>query len=240
MSGVAIVTGGTRGIGRAISEALIADGMKVAAIYRGNEETAQSFRDETGHETFKFDITDLDACMSGVSEIEEKLGPVSVLVNNAGITRDGVLHKMSAENWHKVIEANLGSCFNMCRAVIPGMRERSYGRVINNSSINGQKGQFGQTNYCASKSGIIGFSRALAQESAAKGITVNVVCPGYIDTEMTAAVDPDILAGVIKQIPVGRLGKPEEIGNIVSMLASEKASFITGATIAVNGGQHMA
>ncbi len=240
MSQIAIVTGGTRGIGRAISEALIADGMKVAAIYRGNDEAAQKFRDETGQGTFKFDTTDLEGCMNGVAEIEEKLGPVSVLVNNAGITRDGVLHKMSAENWHMVIEANLGSCFNMCRAVIPGMRERGYGRVINNSSINGQKGQFGQTNYCASKAGIIGFSRALAQESAAKGITVNVVCPGYIDTEMTKAIDPDILATVVKQIPVGRLGKPEEIGNIVSMLASEKASFITGATIAVNGGQHMA
>lgn len=240
MNHVAVVTGGTRGIGRAISEALIADGMKVAAIYRGNDEAAQKFRDETGQDTFKFDTTDLEGCMKGVAEIEEKLGPVTVLVNNAGITRDGVLHKMSAENWHMVIEANLGSCFNMCRAVIPGMRERGYGRVINNSSINGQKGQFGQTNYCASKSGIIGFSRALAQESAAKGITVNVVCPGYINTEMTAAMNPDILAAVVKQIPVGRLGKPEEIGNIVSMLASEKASFITGATIAVNGGQHMA
>ena len=240
MKQVAIVTGGTRGIGRAISEALIADGMKIAAVYRGNEEAAQRFRDKTGHETFRLDLTDFEACMNGVSEIEEKLGPVTVLVNNAGITRDGVLHKMSAENWHAVIEANLGSCFNMCRSVIPGMRARGYGRVINNSSINGQKGQFGQTNYCASKSGIIGFSRALAQESAAKGITVNVVCPGYIDTEMTRAMNADILESVIKQIPVGRLGRPEEIGDIVSMLASEKASFITGATIAVNGGQHMA
>ncbi|HBR69290.1 MAG TPA: beta-ketoacyl-ACP reductase [Rhodospirillaceae bacterium] len=240
MNQVAIVTGGTRGIGRAISKALIADGMKVAAVYHGNDEAAKSFREETGHETFKFDITDLDACMSGVAEIEKKLGPVTVLVNNAGITRDGVLHKMTADSWRSVIEANLYSCFNMCRAVINGMRERGYGRIINNSSINGQKGQFGQTNYCASKSGIIGFSRALAQESAAKGITVNVVCPGYIDTEMTAVMDPQILASVVKQIPVGRLGKPEEVAGIVSMLASEKASFITGATIAVNGGQHMA
>lgn len=240
MNGVAVVTGGTKGIGLAIAKALTDDGFQVAAVYHRDKEAAQKFEKETGGRAFKFDVTDFEGCQKGVADIEEALGPVTALVNNAGITRDGVLHKMTDENWHAVIEANLSSCFHMCRAVIPGMRERGYGRVVNTSSVNGQKGQFGQTNYCASKSGIIGFSRALAQESAAKGITVNVVCPGYIDTEMTKAMNQDILEQVIKQIPVGRLGQPEEVAHVVSFLCSEKASFMTGATVAINGGLHMA
>ncbi|MAE51519.1 MAG: beta-ketoacyl-ACP reductase [Micavibrio sp.] len=239
MNGVAIVTGGTRGIGLDISKALIADGLKVAAVYHGNEDAAQKFRDETGHHAFKFDVSDYEACEKWVEQIEKDLGPVSVLVNNAGITKDGALHKMPVENWHAVIETNLTSCFNMSKAVVGGMRERGYGRIINISSINGQKGQFGQTNYSAAKAGMIGFTKALALESAAKGITVNAICPGYIETDMTAAMRQEVLDSIIRSIPAARMGKPDEIAAIVSFLASDKAGFMNGSTISANGGQYM-
>lgn len=238
-AGVAVVTGGTRGIGRAISEALIAEGYKVAAIYHGNEEAAQKFKSETGAAAFKCDVADFVSCETVIKAIESGLGPVSVLVNNAGITRDGVLHKMDPKTWHEVIETNLTSCFNMSRIVIGGMRERSFGRIVNISSINGQKGQFGQTNYSAAKAGIIGFTKALALESAAKGITVNAICPGYIETDMTASMRPEVLDSIIRQIPVARMGQPSEIAAIVAFLASEKAGFITGSTVTVNGGQYI-
>ncbi len=240
MSNVAIVTGGTRGIGLDISRALKDDGFDVVAIYHGNEDAAQKFRDETGGHAIKLDVSDFDACQKAVQDIEGKYGAVSVLVNNAGITRDGVLHKMSEVNWHDVMGTNLGSCFNMCRSVILGMRERKFGRIINISSINGQKGQFGQTNYSAAKAGMIGFTKALALESAAKNITVNAVCPGYIATDMTSAMPEEVLDTIIRQIPAMRMGKPEEIAAVVSFLTSEKAAFINGATIAANGGQYMA
>jgi acetoacetyl-CoA reductase len=238
---VAVVTGGTRGIGLSISRALIRDGHLVAAVYFGNNEAAGKFEEESKGrgKAFKFDVANYEACQRSCVEIEKTLGGISVLVNNAGITRDGMLHKMPEENWDDVIETNLKSCFSMCRAVIPGMRERGYGRVVNISSINGQKGQLGQTNYAAAKAGMIGFTKSLALESAPKGVTVNVVCPGYIETEMTGAMNPDVLTSIIKQIPAGRMGKPEEIGDVVAFLASEKAGFITGATIAANGGQFM-
>lgn len=239
MAKVAIVTGGTRGIGLAISQGLIADGYRVAAAYRSNEEAAQKFRDLGGY-ALKFDVSDFSACQEAVLKIEEELGEVAVLVNNAGITRDGVLHKMEEDNWHAVIETNLTSCFSMCRAVVNGMRERGFGRIVNISSINGEKGQFGQTNYAAAKAGILGFTRALALETARKGITVNAICPGYIETDMTADINQDVLDSIIKQIPTGRMGRPEEIAALVAFLASEKASFITGATLDANGGQHMA
>ena len=240
--GAAIVTGGTRGIGLEISRALIADGYKVAAVYHGNEEAAQAFRGEVGENgmAVKFDVADFEACEKAEGEIEKQLGPIAVLVNNAGITRDGMLHKMDPKNWHDVIETNLGSCFNMCRAVIGGMRERNFGRIINISSINGQKGQFGQTNYSAAKAGMLGFTKALAAESAAKGITVNAICPGYIETDMTASMRPEVLDSIIKQIPVGRMGQPQEIAALVAFLASENGAFMTGATLSANGGQYMA
>lgn len=237
---VAVVTGGTRGIGLAISKALAADGFVVAGIYHGNEEAAKAFEVETGGTAFKADVADYASCAQAVSDIEEQLGAVSVLVNNAGITRDGVLHKMSEENWNAVIETNLTSCFNMCRAIVAGMRERQYGRIVNISSINGQKGQFGQANYSAAKAGMIGFTKALAYESAAKGVTVNAICPGYIETEMTGAMRQEVLDSIIKQIPVARMGQPDEIGSLVAYLASDKAGFMTGSIIAANGGQYMA
>lgn len=240
MSGVAVVTGGTRGIGYEISKALIADGYDVAAIYAGNEEAAQKFRDETGQKAFKVNVSHYDEVEQAMAKIQEEMGEIKVLVNNAGITRDGVLHKMSVDDWHKVLETNLTSCFYMCRAIVPGMRERKYGRIINISSINGQKGQFGQANYSAAKAGMIGFTKALALESAIKGITVNTVCPGYIETEMTAQMKPEVLAGIVKEIPEGRMGHPDEIAAIVSFLASDKAAYVTGATISANGGQYMA
>ena len=239
MTKVALVTGGTRGIGRAISDILIEDGYKVVAIYYGNKEAAKKFRDETGGETVKLDVTDYDACQKAVQKIEKEHGDIAVLVNNAGITRDGVLHKMTKESWDDVIQTNLTSGFNMCRAVVPGMRESKYGRIVNISSINGQKGQFGQVNYSAAKAGLIGFTKALALESAAKNITVNAICPGYIETDMTAAISQDILNSIVKEIPARRMGKPEEIAAIVSFLASEKAAFINGATLSANGGQYM-
>lgn len=239
MAGVAVVTGGTRGIGRAISEALSAEGYKVAAIYHGNEEAAQKFKAETGAAVFKADVADFVSCETVIKTIESSLGPVTVLVNNAGITRDGVLHKMDPKQWHEVIETNLTSCFNMSRIVIGGMRERNFGRIINISSINGQKGQFGQTNYSAAKAGIIGFTKALALESAAKGITVNAICPGYIETDMTGSMRPEVLDSIIRQIPVARLGQPSEIAAIVAFLASDKAGFITGSTVTANGAQYI-
>lgn len=240
MSGVAIVTGGTRGIGYEISKTLKSDGYKVVAVYFGNEEAAQKFRNETGCDAVKFDVSNFEQCEASIKDIEQKFGSIEVLVNNAGITKDGVLHKMAPESWHAVIETNLTSCFNMCRVVINGMRERGFGRIINISSINGQKGQFGQTNYSAAKAGMIGFTKALAMEAAAKGVTVNAICPGYIETDMTAAIKQEVLDSIIRQIPVTRMGKPDEIAACVSFLASEKAGFITGATLSANGGQYMA
>jgi len=239
MKGVAVVTGGTRGIGLEITKALIEDGYKVAAVYHGNDEAAKKCSDETGASCFKFDVSSYADCEQGCAKIQQELGEISVLVNNAGITRDGALHKMPEENWHAVIETNMTSCFNMCRAVIGGMRERMSGRIINISSINGQKGQFGQTNYSAAKAGMLGFTKALALESAAKGITVNAICPGYIETDMTASMKQEVLDSIVRQIPVSRMGRPQEIADIVVFLASEKAGFITGSTISANGGQYL-
>jgi acetoacetyl-CoA reductase len=240
MSKVAVVTGGTRGIGFAITKALIAEGYQVAALYHGNEEAAQKCASETGAKVFKADVSNFSNCQKAIADIESSIGPISVLVNNAGITKDGMLHKMPEDNWHAVIETNLTSCFNMCRAVIEGMRTRQFGRIINISSINGQKGQLGQTNYSAAKAGMLGFTRALALESAAKGITVNAICPGYIATDMTSSMPQEVLDSIIRQIPAARMGKPEEIADMVAFLASEKAAFITGSTMTVNGGQYIA
>jgi acetoacetyl-CoA reductase len=239
MSRIAIVTGGTRGLGRAVSESLKQQGCQVAAVYHGNDEAAKAFESELKIPIFKWDVADFQACRAGIAEIERRLGPIEILVNNAGITRDATLHRMSPEQWWAVINTNLGSMFNMCRNVIEGMRERHFGRIINVSSINGQKGQFGQTNYSAAKAGILGFTKALALEEANKGITVNAVAPGYCETEMVAAVPADVLKSIISGIPVGRLGKPSDIARTVAFLASEQADFITGATISVNGGQYM-
>ena len=240
MTRVALVTGGTRGIGAAICRALKEAGYAVAANYGGNDEVAEAFSKQTGIPVFKWDVSDFDACADGIAKVEAALGPIDVLVNNAGITRDTTLHRMSKEKWHEVISTNLDSMFNMCRPVIEGMRSRSYGRIINISSINGQKGQVGQTNYSAAKAGIIGFTRALAQENAAKGITVNVIAPGYVNTDMMKDLREDVLQGIIDTIPVGRLGEPEEIADSVVYLASEKSAFITGATLTVNGAQYIA
>lgn len=241
MARVALVTGGTRGIGRAISEDLKAAGYTVVANYAGNDEAASKFKDETGIDVVKFDVGDFDACAAAVAEVEGNHGPIEVLVNNAGITRDKPLHKMEQSHWSAVIKTNLDSLFNLSRAVIDGMRERKFGRIINISSINGQKGQFGQTNYSAAKAGLIGFTKALAAETASKGITVNAVAPGYIGTEMVMAVPEDVLNNVIiPQIPVGRLGEASEIARCVTFLASDDAGFITGSTISANGGQYMA
>lgn len=237
---IAIVTGGTRGIGLEISKALIADGYDVAALYAGNDGAAKSFKEETGQSAYKADVTDLESCTKVVEKLEKKYGAISVLVNNAGITRDGMLHKMSPDNWNDVITTNLTSCYNMCRAAIAGMREAKFGRIVNISSINGQKGQLGQANYAAAKAGMLGFTKSLALESARKGITVNAVCPGYIKTEMTEAMDAAVLQSIVGQIPQGRMGEPSEIAAIVSFLASDKAAFINGATISANGGQYMA
>ena len=237
---VALVTGGTRGIGAAVSKALKAAGYKVAASYAGNDEAAAEFTRETGIATFKWDVADFEACKAGVAKVVADLGPVDVLVNNAGITRDGMLHKMTPEQWHSVINTNLTSVFNMCRQVIEGMRERNFGRIVSISSINGQKGQAGQTNYSAAKAGEIGFTKALAQENARKGITVNTICPGYIGTEMVRAMPQDVLdKHVLPLIPAGRLGEPEEIARCVVFLAADEAAFITGSTLTANGGQYM-
>jgi acetoacetyl-CoA reductase len=240
MARVAFVTGGTRGIGRAICERLVADGMKVAAGYSGNEEAAAACAKTLGVMVVKGNVGSFDDCAAAVKKVEAELGPVEVLINNAGITRDGMLHKMTYEQWSEVIRVNMDSAFNMTRPVIEGMRERGWGRIINISSINGQKGQMGQTNYSAAKAGLIGFTKALALENAKKGVTVNVICPGYIDTEMVAAVPENVLAQIIAGIPVGRLGKGEEIADMVAFLAGERAGFVTGATLTLNGGQYMA
>jgi len=239
MARVAIVTGGTRGIGEAISLALKEAGMTVAANYAGNEERARAFTEATGIASFKWDVGDYDACQAGVAEVEAALGPVDVLVNNAGITRDGTILKMTREMWEDVIRINLGGCFNMAKAVFAGMRDRKYGRIVNIGSINGQAGQYGQVNYAAAKSGIHGFTKALAQEGARVGVTVNAIAPGYIDTDMVAAVPPDVLDKIVAKIPVGRLGQASEIARGVAFLCSEDAGFITGTTLSLNGGQHM-
>ena len=239
MARVAVVTGGTRGIGRAIAVALKDAGYKVAANYGSDDAAAEAFQNETGIPVFKFNVADFEACKEGVAKIEAELGPVEVLVNNAGITRDTTMHRMSYEQWNAVIQTNLSSCFNMCRAVIEGMRERHFGRVVNIGSINGQAGQYGQVNYAAAKSGIHGFTKALAQEGASRGITVNAVAPGYVDTDMVRAVPADVLEKIIARIPVGRLGKAEDIARTVLFLVADDADFITGSTLSVNGGQHM-
>ena len=238
MSRVALVTGGSRGIGAAISIALKAAGYKVAANYAGNDEAANAFKAETGIPVYKWDVSNYEACVAGIGKVEAELGPVEVLVNNAGITRDTMFHKMTPEQWGAVINTNLTGLFNMTHPVWSGMRDRSFGRVINISSINGQKGQMGQANYSAAKAGDLGFTKALAQEGAAKGITVNAICPGYIGTEMVRAIPEKVLnERIIPQIPVGRLGEPDEIARIVVFLASDDAGFITGSTISANGGQ---
>jgi acetoacetyl-CoA reductase len=241
MARVAVITGGTRGIGAAIAKALKAADYKVAANYGGNDEAAQKFKAETGIPVYKWDVASFDACAAGIKQVEAELGPVDILVNNAGITRDTMFHKMTLEQWSAVINTNLNSLFNMSRQVIDGMRERSFGRIINVSSINGQKGQMGQVNYSAAKAGDIGFTKALAQENARKGVTVNAICPGYIGTEMVRAVPKEVLdKSILPFIPVGRLGEPEEIARAVLFLASDDAGFITGSTLSVNGGQYMA
>jgi acetoacetyl-CoA reductase len=240
MARVAVVTGGTRGIGAAISKALSAAGHKVAANYGGNDEAAQKFKASTGIPVYKWDVSSYEACGAGLKKIEAELGPVDILVNNAGITRDTMFHRMTPEQWTEVINTNLNSVFNMCRPLIEGMRQRKFGRIINISSVNGQKGQIGQSNYSAAKAGEIGFTKALAQESARNGITVNAICPGYIGTEMVQAMKQEVLEKtVLPQIPVGRVGAPEEIARCVVFLASDDSGFITGATLTANGGQYM-
>ena len=239
MARVAIVTGGTRGIGEAISVALRDHGVTVAANYAGNEEKARDFSERTGIKAYKWDVSDYDACLAGVAEVEADLGPVDILVNNAGITRDGTMKRMERKAWDEVIDVNLGGCFNMAKAVWNGMNERKYGRVVNIGSINGQAGQYGQVNYAAAKSGIHGFTKALAQEGARAGITVNAIAPGYIDTEMVAAVPPDVLEKIVARIPVGRLGQAGEIARGATFLCAEEGGFITGSTLSINGGQHM-
>jgi len=239
MGRVAIVTGGTRGIGSAISTALKDAGYVVAANYAGNEEAAKRFTEKTGIRTYKFDVSDFEACQDAVARIEKDLGPVDIVVNNAGITRDGTMHRMSFDQWNAVLQTNLSSCFNMSRCVIEGMRERSFGRIVNIGSVNGQAGQYGQVNYAAAKSGIHGFTKALAQEGAGKGITVNAIAPGYIDTDMVRAVPEKVLEKIIATIPVGRLGNPEEIAKAVLFLIDDDMGFMTGSTLSINGGQHM-
>ncbi len=239
MARVALVTGGTRGIGEAISIALKEAGCKVAANYGGNDERAKEFSDRTGIGVYKFDVGDFDAVAAGVAQVEADLGPIDILVNNAGITRDGTMHRMPYDNWDDVIRTNLSSCFNCSRAVIEGMRARKFGRIVNIGSINGQGGQYGQVNYAAAKSGIHGFTKALAQEGAAQGITVNAIAPGYVDTDMVRAVPQKVLERIIQRIPVGRLGNAKDIARGVVFLTGEDADFITGSTLSINGGQHM-
>ena len=239
MSRVALVSGGTRGLGEAISLALHGAGCRVAAIYHSDDAAAREFSSRSGIPVFRWDVADFEACGEGIARVEHELGPVEVLVNNAGVTADGMLHKMTPQQWSRVIDTNLGSMFNMTRQVIDGMRERGFGRIINISSINGQKGQLGQCNYAAAKAGILGFTKALALEVARKGITVNAVAPGYCDTSMVAAVAPEVLKAIVAGIPVGRLGTPEDIGRMVAFLADDQAGFITGATFNLNGGQYL-
>ena len=238
MTKTALVTGGTRGIGAAISIALKSAGYSVAANYAGNDEAAQTFKNETGIPVYKWSVADYDACATGIAKVEADLGPVAVLVNNAGITRDAMFHRMTREQWSEVMGTNLNGLFNMTHPVWPGMRDRKFGRVINISSINGQKGQMGQANYAAAKAGDIGFTKTLAQEGARAGITVNAICPGYIGTEMVRAVPEKVLDSIVSQIPVGRLGEPEEIARCVVFLASDDSGFITGSTLSANGGQY--
>ncbi len=239
MSHTAIVTGGTRGIGAAISTTLQQAGHKVAATYAGNDEAAQRFHDESGISVYKFDVADFEQCADAVSRIESDLGPVNILVNNAGITRDGTLHRMDFEQWNQVLQTDLSSCYNMCRNVIDGMRKRGFGRIVNIGSVNGQAGQYGQVNYAAAKSGIHGFTKALALEGAAKGITVNAIAPGYVDTDMVRAVPEKVLEKIIGTIPVGRLGYASDIARAVMFLVEDDAGFVTGSTLSINGGQHM-
>jgi acetoacetyl-CoA reductase len=241
MARVAVVTGGTRGIGAAISKALKGAGYKVAANYGGNDEAAAKFKADTGIPVYKWDVSSFEACSEGIKKVEAELGPIEILVNNAGITRDSTLARLTRDMWDAVIDTNLGSLFNMCRPVIEGMRARKFGRIVNISSINGQKGQMGQTNYSAAKAGDIGFTKALAQESAKAGITVNAICPGYINTEMVQAVPKDVLEkNILPQIPIGRLGEADEIARCVVFLVSDDAGLITGSTISANGGQYFA
>lgn len=239
MARVAIVTGGTRGIGRAVCETLKADGFTVVANYAGNEEKARAFTEETGIPAYKWDVGEHEETIAGCQRVEQEVGPIEVVVNNAGITRDGTLLKMSFEDWYDVMRVNLGGCFNMAKACFAGMKDRGWGRIVNIGSINGQAGQYGQVNYAAAKSGIHGFTKALAQEGARFGITVNAIAPGYIDTEMVAAVPDAVLEKIVARIPVGRLGQAEEIARAVAFLSSDDAGFITGSTMSVNGGQHM-
>jgi len=239
MARVAIVTGGTRGIGEAISVALKEAGCRVAANYAGNDDRARAFTERRGIAAYKWDVADYDQCVSGVAKVVADLGPVDILVNNAGITRDGTMRKMGRQGWDEVMDTNLGGCFNMAKAVWEGMLERGFGRVVNIGSINGQAGQYGQVNYAAAKSGIHGFTKALAQEGAAKGVTVNAIAPGYIDTDMVAAVPANVLEKIVARIPVGRLGKAHEIARGVLFLVADDAGFVTGSTMSINGGQHM-
>jgi acetoacetyl-CoA reductase len=236
---VAIVTGGTRGIGEAISLALKDAGVTVAATYAGNDERAREFTERTGIKAYKWDVADHQACLDGCAKVAEELGPIDIVVNNAGITRDGTMLKMTYDMWKEVMDTNLGGCFNMAKATFPGMRERKWGRIVNIGSINGQAGQYGQVNYAAAKSGIHGFTKALSQEGARAGVTVNAIAPGYIDTDMVAAVPADVLEKIVAKIPVGRLGQAHEIARGVVFLCSEDGGFVTGSTLSINGGQHM-
>ena len=236
---VAAVTGGTRGIGAAVARALDAAGYRVVAVYAGNDERARAFEAETGISIYKWDVSDFAACEAGVARVAADAGPVEVLVNNAGITRDATMHRMTRDMWRAVIDTNLGSCFNMARCVIDDMRRRGFGRIVNIGSINGQAGQYGQVNYAAAKSGIHGFTKALAQEGAPRGVTVNAIAPGYIDTDMVAAVPDRVLERIVERIPVGRLGRADEIARAVVFLVADEAGFITGSTLSINGGQHM-
>ena len=239
MARVAIVTGGTRGIGEAISLALQDMGISVAANYAGNDERARDFTERTGIPAYRWDVGDYEACQTGCAQVAADLGEIDIVVNNAGITRDGTILNMSYEDWKAVIDTNLGGCFNMAKAVFPGMRARRWGRIVNIGSINGQAGQYGQVNYAAAKSGIHGFTKALAQEGARAGVTVNAIAPGYIDTDMVAAVPADVLEKIVAKIPVGRLGQASEIARGVAFLCSDEAGFVTGSTLSINGGQHM-
>ncbi|HWW68602.1 MAG TPA: acetoacetyl-CoA reductase [Duganella sp.] len=239
MQRTALVTGGSRGLGKAISIALQASGHRVAAVYRSNADAARTFSEATSIPVFQWDVGDFDACRDGIGMVERQLGPIDILVNNAGITSDAVLHRMTPAQWRQVIDTNLGSMFNMCRLLIEGMRARGFGRIINISSVNGEKGQVGQTNYAAAKAGVLGFTKALALEGARKNITVNAVAPGYCDTDMVAAVGAEVLQQIVSAIPVGRLGTPADVARLVAFLADDAGGFITGATFDVNGGQHM-